>query len=563
MTAEIRRKEIWVAVRQLALPLLLGAFLGYLYFNRIQGLLFKGAYIDLGTWAHLAYAPTAFNQDPSTYYPSLLEYFRTHFRPLIVLLSAPSAVLPLNLVDNVSLIFAAEAMLIAVSAAIAVLALRLPLPPFVAGLLAALTGLAFYLSAPNLSALGYPHFEPLFAPLTVLFFVAFATGHLIWAAIALGILLGVREDMGLHFGLFVLVFATYALLVDKIAWRKISFLVLAGVLALSYTALARLIQLHFFPGGHVLVGDYLGDPLYAHVTKDFLAQRLSAFWQERGYILIAFLATLGLASYYRRPQYLLGYVLYFPWLVFNLLAVKDTAGALSTYRMYPFALALIWPIVYEALRIDHLDDHKVAGNQHNSAGNQIIHVQMDEIWTAGPRQRLFVALTTILVCASTAFIASPSLSPVKNFNLAKSSERNATLLLMTFLAHDQHHRLGLRVSRSVAAVGSNEIKKTDVVPKWILARSDLPSRNGMLFHASARDACDALHFASENGFDRIVRLGKSNVFVAFRSDQGNEIIRALQEFNQAGLSLAEASFPIPVLKTFQSCNVTGGLDRPH
>jgi len=91
------------------------------------------------------------------------------------------------------------------------------------------------------------------------------------------------------------------------------------------------------------------------------------------------------------------------------------------------------------------------------------------------------------------------------------------LLLITFLGHDEHHRLDLKVSRSVAAVGSSEIKKSDVVPVWILAVKNPPSGNGVLFHASARDACDALRFANENGFDRIVKLGKSNVFAAFVS----------------------------------------------
>ena len=161
-------------------------------------------------------------------------------------------------------------MLIALSAAAAVLALRLPFRPLLAGLLAAVMGLAFYLSAPNLSALGYPHFEPLFAVGTVLFLLAYAIGRPVWAALILVILLSVREDMGLHFGLFISVFALYAVVVDQVPWRKLSFLIVAGVIALCYSALARFIQIHFFPGGHVLVGDYLGDPLYAHVTKDFL-----------------------------------------------------------------------------------------------------------------------------------------------------------------------------------------------------------------------------------------------------------------------------------------------------
>jgi len=553
MTSAGMPKGIGIAVRQLAPPVLLATLFGYLYLNRIQKLFFSGAYIDLGTWAHLSYAPTAFNQDISTFYPSLFEYFRNHFRPLFIMLSAPSAILPINLIDNLSLIFAGQAMLIVFSAAIAVLSLRLPLPPFVAGVLAAVTGLWFYLSAPNLSALGYPHFEPLFAPLTVLFFVAYATRHPIWGGVALALLLGVREDMGLHFGVFTLVLSAWTLLVDKVSWRKISFLFVAALVALSYSVLARLIQLRFFPGGHVLVGDYLGDPIYAHVTKHFLVQRLSAFWDERSYIVVAFLMTLGLAVYFRRPQYLLGYVVYSPWLVFNLLAVKGTAGSLATYRMYPFALALFWPVIYEALRLNHFDSDGVA------AANEIPRVQTNEFVSDNARQRITVIFTTIAVCAATAFIASPSRAPVENFKQPKSTARNATLLLMQFLAHDQHHRLDFKVSRSVAAVGSNEIKKNDVVPEW--KAGDAFSANGVLFQISARDACDALLFASESGFNGIVRLGKSNVFAAFRSDFRDELMTALQEYNQAGLRLSEADFPVPFFKKMQSCNANFGQNR--
>jgi hypothetical protein len=223
--------------------------------------------------------------------------------------------------------------------------------------------------------------------------------------------------------------------------------------------------------------------------------------------------------------------------------------------MYPFALALIWPVIYEALLVNCFEVATAA------AGHQTQPLQTASGWTRSARQRFLVVVATILICASTTLIASPSFAPVRNFKLAKNAERKATLLLITFLGHDQHHRLDLKVSRSVAAVGSSEIKKTDVVPKWILAVNNPPSGNGVLFHASARDACDALRFASENGFDRSVKLGKSNVFAAFRSNHRTEVMSALQEFNRAELRLAEANFPAPFTKKMQSCITNVGQTR--
>ena len=77
--------------------------------------------------------------------------------------------------------------------------------------------------------------------------------------------------------------------------------------------------------------------------------------------------------------------------------------------------------------------------------------------------------------------------------------------------------------------------------------------NGVLFHATARDACHTLKLVTDNGFDRIIRLGKSNIFVAFPSDKGQGLISALDEVNVKKLRLQEAQFPYWVSDKVQKC----------
>ena len=512
-----------------------GLAVAYSYFNRIQTLFFNGANVDLRKWGHLAYSVTAFNGDPSTYYAPLFAYFSNHLRPLLVLLCLPSSVLPINIVDNISLIFAAQAFIIVLSASLLVPALALPGPALLSRALASVLGLAFFMSAPNLAAISYPHFEALFAPLAILFFIASATGHRVAAALCCLLLLLVREDLGIHLFAIIALVVTYELTVNKTLWERLSFIAICGIISLGYSLIAGIIQHYFFPGGSDLIHDYLNNPIYSHVTIDFVLRRLQQFCELRGYLILAFFATALIGFYYREPAYLLGYVAFFPWLVFNLLAVKFEPGTLATYHGFPFILALIWPVVYEVLR------GRLFGAVTQDASPVNHHGEVAEGLLSGLANRQTqIVLATILICFVTTLLEPRSMKAL-DWKPAKAEKRHATLVVMNFLAHDLHHELKLRVSPSIAAIGLNEIKKKDVVQRrQLLANGD--DASGVIFHRGLNGA-DAVEFAKFNGFDRAVRLGSTNIFIAFRGSQRDEILGALQRTTSGRLRLVEGAFP--------------------
>jgi len=527
---------------RLFFPVLMGLAVGYLYFNRIQRAFFEGAYVDLAVYAHLAHARTAFSNDPLTFFPPLFGYFGNHFHPIFFLFVIPSYFLPVSIVDNISLLFAAQSVVIVLSVAVAVLSLRLKLPDHLASGLASLTGLALYFSAPNLAAMGYPHFEALFPPLAVLFFLAYAVGRPIAASVMLILLLLIREDMGIHLSFIVFGLVILELVWGNTPWKKLRLLSFFGVIALLYSFVSFWIQIHFFPG-HSQIPHYINNPIFSHVTKQFIIYRVTVFFEQRSYLLVAFVLTSVIAFIYRRPQYLLGYIVYIPWLILNLLAVKNEAGTLETYHGYPFILALIWPVVYEVLKVRCFDGEEGFGSPADVSAASYGFVRTAPVRRALADQRTQIVMATIMICVCTTLLAPRSIKVFNWSELApESAKRQATLLLMDFLAQDQHHRLGLRVSRSVAAIGSIEIKRKDVIRKEKRPSSS-DGVNGAILFAGRRDASDAIPYAISEGFGESVRLGVSNIYVVFRGEHKDGIVSALRAANAGGVPLIEENFP--------------------
>ena len=202
-----------------------------------------------------------------------------------------------------------------------------------------------------LATIGFPHFEIAIPALLAAFFALFSRGRRGAALVALGWGLLMREDAGLHyFGLFFLM-ACYCWAMN--GWKFSPRVKLYGGLALAcfvYSAAAIAFQKsNYSAGGNALASVYLGVPTYAHVTADFLRDRLWFLATERLYIWVPLLITIFLAFWKREWWLLIGVGAVVPWIVFSLLALTPQAGTLTSYYAFPVAIALLWPVMGRVL----------------------------------------------------------------------------------------------------------------------------------------------------------------------------------------------------------------------
>ncbi len=202
-----------------------------------------------------------------------------------------------------------------------------------------------------LASIGFPHFEIAIPALLVAFFASHINGHTKTAIAFLCLGLLMREDAGLHyFGLFFLLAGYLYFAKGRPISKEIRFYSLLAVSCFAYSLLAISIQkIYFNVGDNALARVYLGDPAFAHISLNFLQERLDFFARNRLYILAPIILALFLSMYKKSWGLLVGVGAVLPWIIFSLLAISFQAGTLTSYYSFPVAIALFWPAIAYAL----------------------------------------------------------------------------------------------------------------------------------------------------------------------------------------------------------------------
>jgi len=311
--------------------------------NYILNHFLHGPYLyDTGWYAAMIYHPTPVLMEP----PAIgdgVSFYNTHVSPLLFLLGLPSYGLNEGLQEY-------YAQFIGCMYGLLVLAGVLAAEPLTrtwdwrGPLAAAMVGLGLAFSGVSLMAVGYPHFEPLYAGLAVLFFALLFRGKWKWASLPFGLALLVREDAGLHlFGyLFLLLLCSWRVPALR-PWRKR--LTVFALTALSYSIVVIVLQKTFFHADNALRRIYLGDPTYAHVTTALIKQRVAFYIGHNKFVLLPCLLIAGLAAWRRSWLLLAGLVGVLPWLTLNFLGKSEAAGNLAVYYSFPTLVMLAWPIL--------------------------------------------------------------------------------------------------------------------------------------------------------------------------------------------------------------------------
>jgi hypothetical protein len=202
-----------------------------------------------------------------------------------------------------------------------------------------------------LASIGFPHFEIAIPALLVAFFASYINGYQKTAIAFLCLGLLMREDAGLHyFGLFFLLGCYLYFAKGRLISKEVRFYSLLAVSCFAYSLLAIAIQkIYFDVGDNALARVYLGEPAFAHISLNFLQDRLDFFARNRLYILVPIILTFILSIYKKSLGLLVGIGAVFPWIIFSLVAISFQAGTLTSYYSFPVAIALFWPSIAYAL----------------------------------------------------------------------------------------------------------------------------------------------------------------------------------------------------------------------
>jgi hypothetical protein len=216
-------------------------------------------------------------------------------------------------------------------------------------LLAGAIGCAFALCALQAEFMGLPHYEIILPGLLIAFLAALALRNIPVALVFFILLLGAREDAGLH------AFAFLAPLIVLVRWRQGRWLqhetyFAAAGLAVSLVLIVVMPQ---FTSYHqsLFREHYVGEPPFAHVTPQQVQERLHFLALQNAHIWGP-PAALILAGLLRRDWLtLVGGVAVLPWvLLHTLLGIHITVWTMGFYYGFPVLAAIAWPSLLRLYR---------------------------------------------------------------------------------------------------------------------------------------------------------------------------------------------------------------------
>jgi len=149
----------------------------------------------------------------------------------------------------------------------------------------------------------------------------------------------------------IFLFAIYLYIVrDNSISKQVKFYLFLSVGCISYSLLSMLVKKKYFDTDHdMLAHVYFGSPPYAHVSWNFILERLDFFIRNRLYILTPILLMMFWIWHKGKSVLLVGVCAVIPWIVFSFFAVSSQAGTLTSYYAFPVSIALFWPAVARSL----------------------------------------------------------------------------------------------------------------------------------------------------------------------------------------------------------------------
>lgn len=275
-------------------------------------------------------------------------FFRGHIAPIFWLTNVLSVLTPLSKVDFFGVVYGGCYALFAVC----VYTLWRSVSPsgFRTEVEALAIALATTFSAIGMQALRLPHIEMLVPALALCFYASLAQTRWRAAMVCFALCLAVREDIGVHLFIFLSLWAMLRSVSRHEPNTRVAappqrtLLAFAGI-ALLYALAAMLVKNLCFEASNNLADNYLGHPVWAHVTWPLMAERLRFFLVERTFLTLPFAVAVLWAVKTRNIYLPLGYLAGVPWLVFLLLSVNKAPGAINFYYPFPFWIALVWPLV--------------------------------------------------------------------------------------------------------------------------------------------------------------------------------------------------------------------------
>ena len=273
-------------------------------------------------------------------------YYGIHVSPFTSALSILSYLTPLDRIEWYSLVEA----IVYFPIGIATYALASQLAPEGAMRrlpITILAALAFGFSGLVLKSVGYPHYEVAIAGLVCLLLVAVVAGRSRTAWVLLILAVSVREDAGMHAGLALapLLYLKWRGVEIPTSLRTIRRMMVAAACA---SVLGLLLQSLFFQAADLLTIEYLGSPLYGHLSASVLDDRLWIFLKSSQFIYYPFLATLVVALVRRDARYLLGWAATALWFALNFAAAQEAKSRFDGYTGFPFLISTFWVFLYGA-----------------------------------------------------------------------------------------------------------------------------------------------------------------------------------------------------------------------
>jgi hypothetical protein len=281
-------------------------------------------------------------------------YFSTHFSPAFYIFTALHSLLSVAGISlsDVSWFSITQGFWLALSASSIFSLLSYKSKPVIAiNTFIAAASIAIAFNGVFLASIGFPHFEIAIPSLLAAFFASHIYGHTKTAIFCLCLGLLIREDAGLHyFGLFFLLAGYLSIANGRPISKDTRFYSLLAAICFAYSLLAIYIQKTYFNvGDNALTRVYLGDPAFAHISLDFLQDRLAFFAKNRLYILAPIILAIYFSVRKKSWGLLVGVGAILPWVIFNLLAASFQAGTLTSYYSFPVAIALFWPAIAYSL----------------------------------------------------------------------------------------------------------------------------------------------------------------------------------------------------------------------
>jgi hypothetical protein len=208
-------------------------------------------------------------------------------------------------------------------------------------------GFFFAFNGIALATLAYPHFEIIIPFAICALLTTLVAGWFKTAIVLFVLTVTLRTDAGFHLALFCGAWAS-AKAIELRCLRDKRVLIPFGFAAAGFlfSATGYAIQAIALPGGNQFRNIYLGKVPFAHLTADLIQSRLQSLLFNRTYAIAGFAGCLVAWIASRRLIFLTGIAAGMPWLLINLIAYSNAAGTFSIYYSFPFAVLLLWPLIF-------------------------------------------------------------------------------------------------------------------------------------------------------------------------------------------------------------------------